>query len=545
MTDHGVQTRPDKANRMPGHRALWLTGLFLAELILLALAYQFLARIECQATDAEGLCRGLRSLVARALAVGAIGAMLLWARPALAQRLAASLRRHPSPGGPAAMHLAGVALLFVPLFVAQGADMAPMFDRLVPFWLAGAVLAAGGGILWLARWQDWRKAAGADGPLVLGVGAVAVLMPDLADLILPLWWHWPELTAATFRSVAFVLSLTGGAVHVEPAAYIIGLGDFRVHIAQQCSGVEGLALTAGFTLVYAMLFRDRIHPLRYALVVLPLGLVFSWCLNVLRIAALIVIGERISPDLAVNGFHSYAGWLFFTLLALGLMAFVQATPWLHRPTAQPLPPTPPLRSDWLAARIVPFVGFMLVSTLVAALFAEPELGYPVKTVALAGLVALFWPALQGRDWAPSWAALAGGVLVGIGWVVTAPTDTLDGFVLGQLLANLAPALLVLWIIARVAGTVLLVPLIEELFFRGYVLARLDRGGLGWRIVALAVSSGLFGLMHGRWLEAAGAGLVFGALMLWRGRLADAVWSHAIANAIVAAAALMRGDWSLI
>lgn len=546
MTDRGLDSSRDSRKGLGGfHRAAVLIALFVAELLLLAAAYQFLARIECQATEAEAACRGLRSLVARAMSVLAVAAVLLWARPVLAARLAAATQR-PGPNGLwPALHFAGVALLAVPLFVAAGQDMAPMFVRLAPFWLAGAVAALAGAVLWLAPAPAWRRIAGRDAPMVLAALAGGILLPDLADLILPLWWHWPALTGATFHAVAAVLALTGGPVHVDAAGYIIGIGGFRVHIAQQCSGVEGLALVTGFTALYAALFHDRIRPLRYALVVLPLGLVLSWCLNVLRIAALIVIGDRVSPDLAVNGFHSYAGWLFFILLALGLMWFVQATPWLHRAAALPRAPAPPLRHDWLAARILPFVAFMVVSTLTAALFFHPELGYPWKTAVMALVLALFWPALRTQDWAPSAPALVLGVLVGIGWVLTAPADDPDAFVLSQLLTGLGGAGLAFWVVFRVVGTVALVPLIEELFFRGYVLARLDRGGLGWRIVALAVSSGLFGLMHGRWAEAAAAGLVFGGLMLWRGRLADAVWGHVAANAVVAAAALRHGDWALI
>jgi exosortase E/protease (VPEID-CTERM system) len=227
------------------------------------------------------------------------------------------------------------------------------------------------------------------------------------------------------------------------------------------------------------------------------------------------------------------------------MWFVQATPWLHRDDGVPRPAPPPLRQDWLAARILPFIVFMIVSTLTAALFFHPELGYPWKAAAMAAALVFFLPALRGRDWAPSLPALVAGALVGAGWLALAPTDDMDAFVLGQLLTGLGSTGLAVWIAARLLGTVVLVPVIEELFFRGYVLARLDRGGLVWRGVALAVSSGLFGLLHGRWLEAAAAGLVFGLMMLWRGRLADAVWAHVAANAVVAAVALTRGDWALI
>jgi len=546
MTDQGLDSNRDmRARGGRIHRAILLLALFIGELLLLALAYQFLARIECQATEAEAACRGLRSMVARAMAVLAVAAVLVWARPRLAARLTVVTGRRPARGGWAAVHFFGVATLLVPLFVAAGDDMAPMFLQLAPFWITGAVAALVGAVLWLAPWHGWRSAVGQDGAVVLAALAGGAVLPDLADLILPLWWHWPELTALTFHSVAAVLSLTGGTVHVDAPGYIVGTGGFLVHIAQQCSGVEGLALVTGFTVLYAALFHDRIRPLRYAVVVLPLGLVLSWCLNVLRIAALILIGDRVSPDLAVNGFHSYAGWLFFILLALGLMWFVQATPWLHKETSEVRPPHPPLRRDWLAARILPFVAFMIVSTMAAAFFFHPELGYPLKAVAMAGVLALFWPALRQQDWGVSVLALGMGGLVGLGWVLSAPEDSADAFVLAQLLTGLSGAGLAIWVLARVVGTVVLVPVIEELFFRGYVLARLDRGGWVWRGVALAVSSGLFGLMHGRWLEAASAGLVFGLLMLWRGRLADAVWAHVTANAVVAAVALSRGDWALI
>lgn len=545
MTDTGLDSkraRPEMPKRT--HRALLLIALFVAELVLLALAYQFLATIDCSATDAETTCRGLRSLVARALAVFAVAVVLLWARPGLASRFERLARRHPAPGQWTALHLGGVALLLVPLFVAAGTDMAPMFGRLLPFWLAGSAAAAVGAILWLAPLPVWRKAAGKDAPVVVGAFAGALVLPDLADLVLPLWWHWPQLTAMTFHAVAGLLELIGAPVYEDAAGYILGAGDFYVHIAHQCSGVEGLALVTGFTLLYAALFRDQIRVPHYWLVVLPLGLLLSWALNVLRIAVLIVIGDLVSPDLAVNGFHSYAGWLFFILLALGLMWFVHSTPWLHRtPAERPAPP--PLRQDWDAARILPFVVFMLVSTVAAAFFFHPELGYPLKAAVMAGALAWFLPAYRGRDWRPTAPALMVGVAVGAFWIVAAPEDNMDAFVVSQLLTGLSETALILWIVCRVVGTVALVPLIEELFFRGYILARLDRGGMGWRIVALAVSSALFGLMHGRWWEAALAGLVFGTMALWRGRLADAVWAHVAANAVVAALALWRGDWALI
>jgi membrane protease YdiL (CAAX protease family) len=55
-------------------------------------------------------------------------------------------------------------------------------------------------------------------------------------------------------------------------------------------------------------------------------------------------------------------------------------------------------------------------------------------------------------------------------------------------------------------------------------------------LALLVSSLAFGAMHQSFALGAVAGLAFGALRAWRGRVGDAVVAHAAANAAVAVAA---------
>ncbi len=68
--------------------------------------------------------------------------------------------------------------------------------------------------------------------------------------------------------------------------------------------------------------------------------------------------------------------------------------------------------------------------------------------------------------------------------------------------------------------------------------------LKW-VVAVLISATLFAAMNGRWIEVGLAGLVFSLLYMRKGRLADAIAAHAIANAVIAGVALWRGDWSLI
>lgn len=284
---------------------------------------------------------------------------------------------------------------------------------------------------------------------------------------------------------------------------------------------------------------------RFLLVVLPLGVALSWLLNVLRIAALVLIGARVSPEIAVNGFHSYAGWMFFTLLALGLMALVHAMPWLHRSGAATAP-AQPLRDDPAAAMILPFAAFMAVGTATAALFDPVDIGYPLKALVLAAVLLIFAARYLSRlPWGADPVALLAGAVVGVGWVFTAPAPGEDAAALDSVLALVPLWFLLVWIGARVIGTTLLVPLAEELFFRGYVLARIDTGNGVRRVLAIAVSTLLFALLHGRLVAAGLAGLVFALVMLRRGRVTDAILAHVAANAIVAASALASGDWSRI
>lgn len=525
-------------------RFLMLCGLFGAELLLLAIAYQFFAQIECYQLDAETSCTFLRSLVGRAISVLAVSIVLVWAWPGAFARFVAASQGHRGAGRARALHLAGVALLALPLALFLGQDMGAQFHVAVFPWAIGALAAALGAVFWLAPASAWGELLSQDRHAIVPILLVAAVLPDLAEALRPIW-DVAALAKLTFGAVAWVLVALGQPVVIVAELYEIGIatrsGGFAVQVGQPCSGIEGIALVTGFVLIYGYIFRRDLRLPLYLAVVLPIGLMLSWVLNVVRIAALILIGAHASPDLAVNGFHSYAGWLFFTLLALAIVWAVQATHWLHRGGKAPKSDQP-LRSDLIGAQILPFVAFMLISTVISAVLQEPELGYPVKAGVMAGALLMFWPALRRLEWGLDRVAIGAGALIGLGWIMAAGEG--DPVLSGQLLA-LPPVLLGLWVAARLVGTVLLVPVIEELFFRGYVLSRLDGPRVWQRALAIAVSSLAFGALHGRWVAAGLAGVIFALLALRRGRVGDAILAHVIANLVVAVAALIRRDVSLI
>lgn len=137
-------------------------------------------------------------------------------------------------------------------------------------------------------------------------------------------------------------------------------------------------------------------------------------------------------------------------------------------------------------------------------------------------------------------AVAAGVLVGLGWIITAQSgETVAG------LGDMGAGALAGWVVIRVIGTSALVPVVEELFFRGYLLNFLKGETIIRTGAAVVISSLGFALLHGRIVEAGVAGVIFALVVLRQGRVADAIVAHAVANAIIAIAAMIGGDWSLI
>jgi exosortase E/protease (VPEID-CTERM system) len=232
----------------------------------------------------------------------------------------------------------------------------------------------------------------------------------------------------------------------------------------------------------------------------------------------------------------------FTALSIGVLVVVGRSGYALQAVVVPqVRSVAPLAQDDVAGRILPFIVFALSGLIAQAFWSEPALAYPVQAGMM--LAALWWVRAtlwQHLAW-PSMLSVVAGIAVGVAWIASAPPSEPPS----DALLSLGAGAFALWASVRILGTVALVPVIEELFFRGYVQARLDRGTVSSQIIAIGVSAGLFALVHGRWIEAGLAGVVFSLVYMRNGRLADAMAAHAVANAVIAAVALWRGDWALI
>ena len=109
-------------------------------------------------------------------------------------------------------------------------------------------------------------------------------------------------------------------------------------------------------------------------------------------------------------------------------------------------------------------------------------------------------------------------------------------------------LAVAWLIFRVLGSVITVPIAEELAFRGYALRRLsdfDKISPRFTWLSFLLSSVLFGALHGRWLAGTVAGMFYAWAMYRRGKVSDAIMAHSTTNALIAAEVLLFGTLELV
>lgn len=347
--------------------------------------------------------------------------------------------------------------------------------------------------------------------------------------------EWDVLSEPTMRSAYELLRAILPDVAYEPETRLLGTTAFRVEVGVPCSGYEGIGLMAVYLIIYLTLFR---HDLRFprAYLLVPLALAAIWLANVLRLVALVWIGDRVSPTLAVGGFHSQAGWVGFNAVTVGLLILAHRSRLFTRETG-----SQSKGSDATLAYLTPLLAAIAVQMIAVALSPQPMTLYPVRTLVAGALLAYFWRRytvlrVAGRD-SPSigilWSVTAGaGVfLLWIGLVGPEPTRAPGDWSAG---------LKALWIIARAIGFVVVTPLAEELAFRGYLMRRLvsfeweavPPGRFTW--LSFIASSVLFGLMHGEWLAGILAGIVYGLVVVRTGRVRDAVLAHAVTNGLLLA-----------
>jgi len=211
-------------------------------------------------------------------------------------------------------------------------------------------------------------------------------------------------------------------------------------------------------------------------------------------------------------------------------------------------------------RIFPFAAYMGFIGLSAVLVGSEAEGtfhlwsYPIKTLVVAGLLVFFWSRFQELK-APifvNWQEALVTVGVGLGvyalwvrmdwpWAIQGELSDYNPFVAGSTLG------LVLAII-RIFGASVIVPIMEELFWRSFLIryivnANFETVRLGtFTVGSFAATVVLFGLEHNLWLAGMMAGICYSGLLYWTGRLWPCIIAHGMTNLVLGIHVLTTGEW---
>ena len=200
--------------------------------------------------------------------------------------------------------------------------------------------------------------------------------------------------------------------------------------------------------------------------------------------------------------------------------------------------------------VAPFVLFAIFTTIGPLFPVSALIIYPVKTVLVAASLLYFWRFYQKEMKCTfDWLAVASGVFVFLIWVSPEglypqlghsefnPFEKGSGF----------PAYLA--ITFRLAGASLVVPVMEELFWRSFALRfvihsdfkSIPLGRFSW--LSFVLISLLFGFEHHRWLVGILAGMAYAGVLYRRKNLFAPILSHGITNLLLGIYVLSTKQWS--
>jgi uncharacterized protein len=207
------------------------------------------------------------------------------------------------------------------------------------------------------------------------------------------------------------------------------------------------------------------------------------------------------------------------------------------------------------ARVAPLAIYAILGFLQSGF--GPELrywAYIIKTFLGAWVLWQVRPFVPEMRWKISWEAVLVGVAIFAIWI------GLDGYYprMSELDAGTNPfaqfgagsALAWFYVVVHVAGMSIVVPPVEELFYRSFLyryFVKLDFRAMPlgqFHALSFVVTSVLFGLMHpDRWLAGIICGLAYQWLVVRKNRLGDAMTAHGITNLLLGLWILWKGAWT--
>lgn len=234
----------------------------------------------------------------------------------------------------------------------------------------------------------------------------------------------------------------------------------------------------------------------------------------------------------------------------------------------------PKGPDWLTlpegSRVLPFLVILLFTSLPSTWYPGAEFwNYAIKIAVTAGLLVWLRPWLPEMKWAVSPEALGVGLAIAALWIACEVWIPTSSQLVGWFESGLskmpkakltdpwnpveffkdAPAVGWGLVGIRVVGRSVIVPMVEEVFYRSFVYRMLIDSKFNqvelstYRPLAFYGTSILFGIAHGDlWVPGILCGMAYQWLVLRRNRLGDAITAHAVTNFVISAWTIYRGEW---
>ncbi len=214
-----------------------------------------------------------------------------------------------------------------------------------------------------------------------------------------------------------------------------------------------------------------------------------------------------------------------------------------------------LKKPWMPY-VAPFVFFLLLTEPARHFSSLVPFLYIAKTL-LVGALLWFWRRYYRKDFAlrlsfvEFLAAICCGLLVLFLWITPegifyqfAPDDGFNPYTMTE-----STAAVIALISVRLAGAVLVVPIMEELFWRSFLMRYLI--DVNFRKVAMGSFSCLsffsvallFGLEHQRIVVGIIAGVFYGLLLIWQKKLRGVTLAHAVTNLGLGIYVLFTDNWA--
>ena len=208
------------------------------------------------------------------------------------------------------------------------------------------------------------------------------------------------------------------------------------------------------------------------------------------------------------------------------------------------------RYPWLPY-VAPFALFVALTELQLLVPGGPAWIYPLKVVLVAALVVALRRRLVAGGGASVLVATATGLVVLVLWILPEGLYPLFGarppF---DPFATFPRPHAWLWIGVRLLGAALLVPIVEEFFWRGFLIRWLVRsdfrsvppGTFTW--YSFLATSVLFAVEHDRWLAGLMAGVVYNLLYYRTRSLKACMLAHGVTNLGLGVYVVATARWGL-